>query len=66
MTKQKQSKISLKPEIVQIIREDASANGISMAAYVSMLVTQKRLETSAMRLINAMTMEELKNAVKSN
>lgn len=55
--------ISLKPEMLQVLKEDSSAMGLSMSGYISMLLANARKEGNALKMVQALTPEQLRNAV---
>lgn len=60
-----QISVRFKPEVLEIIQDDAKKLGVSVAAYLSMLASQKRIESQAMQFMAKLPPERIKQFLET-
>lgn len=58
-------KIGLRSEVYKTLQEESEINGVSMSAYISMLIMKNSVERKAMKFVGNFTSEQLQEAMKN-
>jgi hypothetical protein len=61
-----QTSMSFSRDIYEMIQREANRAGVSNSAYVSMVLAQKNLEMNAMRLIQNVPEEKIRELLNQN
>ena len=56
-------KVTMAREVSEAVREDATAFGLSIGGYLSMLAMQARMQRSAISFVSNLTQEQIQTAL---
>jgi predicted CopG family antitoxin len=60
----KKIQITLQDDVFENLTKDSKRFGLSRSGYLAQLVMQKNMELSAMRMVNKLTDEQLREQIK--